>query len=45
MALLVVAREVHGDVKPLIDWRGALAIGAAFAVVRVLLGGRGKRHG
>lgn len=45
IALLVVAREVHGDVKPLMDWRGALAFGAAFALVRILLGGIGKRHG
>jgi hypothetical protein len=44
IALLVVAREVHGDVKPLIDWRGALAFGAAFALVRILIGGRGKRQ-
>jgi hypothetical protein len=45
VALLVVAGEVHGDVRPVIDWRGALAFGAALGLVRLLLGGRGGRHG
>jgi len=31
-ALLVVARRVEGEVKPLLDWRGALALGAVLAV-------------
>lgn len=45
VALVVVAREVHGDVRPVIDWRGALAFGVALGLVRLLLGGRGGRHG
>ncbi|HXR27614.1 MAG TPA: hypothetical protein VN771_07105 [Candidatus Baltobacteraceae bacterium] len=45
VAFLVVAREVHGDVKPLIDWRGALAFGVALGLARRLLGGRDRRHG
>ena len=45
LALVVVAREVHGDVRPAIDWRGALAFGAALALARLLFGGRGGRHG
>jgi hypothetical protein len=31
--LFLVARRVEGDVKALLDWRGALAFGAAFGVV------------
>ena len=42
LALVVIAREVHGDVRPVIDWRGALAFGAALGLVRLLLGGRGR---
>ncbi len=44
VAFVVVAREVRGDVKPIIDWRGALAFGAALGLVRLLLGGRGRGH-
>jgi hypothetical protein len=44
-ALLILAREVHGDVKPLVDWRGALALGAGLAAVMSVLGGlrQGRR--
>ena len=45
LALVVIAREVHGDVRPAIDWRGALAFGVGLGLVRLLLGGRGGRHG
>ncbi len=45
VAFVVVAREVHGDVRPVVDWRGALAFGVALGLVRLLLGGRGGRHG
>jgi hypothetical protein len=45
LALVVIAREVHGDVRPVIDWRGALAFGVALGLVRLLLGGRGGRRG
>jgi hypothetical protein len=45
VALFVVAGEVHGDVRPMLDWRGALALGAALGLVRLLLGGRGRGRG
>ena len=31
--MLLIARRVDGDVRTLLDWRGALAVGAAFGVV------------
>ncbi len=31
--LLLLARRVEGDVRVLLDWRGAVAFGAAFGVV------------
>jgi hypothetical protein len=34
---VLVANRVDGSVKPLLDWRGALAFGAAFAVVSRIL--------
>jgi hypothetical protein len=34
--LLLVARRVEGDVRTLLDWRGALAFGAAFGAVVAL---------
>ncbi len=37
--LVMIAQHVSGDVRPLLDWRGALAAGAAFAVVASLLRG------
>jgi hypothetical protein len=38
--MLLVARKVGGDVRVLLDWRGALAFGAAAGVVLALLGRR-----
>jgi hypothetical protein len=32
-ALVVVARRVEGDVRTLLDWRGALALGAALGLI------------
>ena len=41
--LLLLARRVDGDVRTLLDWRGALAFGAAFGIVASLLRrGRGR---
>jgi hypothetical protein len=39
--LVLLARRVEGDIKPLLDWRGAVALGAAFAIVRSLFRRRG----
>lgn len=41
--VFLVAQRVTGEVKALFDWRGALAFGAAFAVLNRLL--RGPRRG
>ena len=35
--LVLLARRVDGDVRTLLDWRGALAFGAAFGIVSALL--------
>jgi hypothetical protein len=35
--LLLIARQVSGDVRPLLDWRAAAAAGAAFGLVVGLL--------
>jgi len=35
--LVMIAQHVSGEVKPLLDWRGALAAGAAFGLVSGLL--------
>ncbi|MEO5941229.1 MAG: hypothetical protein ABIZ72_09525, partial [Candidatus Limnocylindrales bacterium] len=35
--LFLIARRVDGNVKALLDWRGALAFGAAFGVVTSLV--------
>jgi hypothetical protein len=45
--VFLLAREVRGDVRPVFDWRGGVAFGAAFAIVAsVLRLGRGaKRRG
>jgi hypothetical protein len=40
--LVLLARRVEGDVRTIIDWRGALAFGAAFGIVSALLR-RGRR--
>jgi len=42
-ALVVLARTVDGDGRALLDWRGAMALGAAFAVLTALLRGRRPR--
>jgi hypothetical protein len=34
--LFLVARSADGEVRPVFDWRGALAFGAAFGLVRSL---------
>lgn len=41
---ILLARKVVGDVKVILDWRGALAFGAAAGVVAGLLG-RGRKRG
>jgi hypothetical protein len=33
--LVMIAQHVSGDVRPVMDWRGALAFGAAFGLVSV----------
>jgi hypothetical protein len=35
--LVMIAQHVEGDIRPLLDWRGALAAGAAFGLVSSLL--------
>ena len=35
--LLLVARDVRGDIRPLVDWRAAAAFGAALALVTTIL--------
>jgi hypothetical protein len=35
--LFLVARRVEGNVRAVLDWRGAIAFGAAFAVIASLL--------
>jgi len=35
--LVVIARTVEGEVRPLLDWRGALAAGAVLAFAQVVL--------
>ena len=37
MALVVIARRVEGEVRPLLDWRGGLALGAAIGLVMAIL--------
>lgn len=36
--LLLLAGRVRGDVRPLLDWRGALAVGLGFGLVAGVLG-------
>jgi len=36
--LILIAQRVSGDVRVLLDWRGALAFGAAFGVLAALVG-------
>jgi hypothetical protein len=42
-ALLILARKVEGNVRPVLDWRGALVLGATLAVGIGLLARR--KHG
>lgn len=42
--LFLIAQRVTGDIRPVLDWRGALAFGAAFGVVAGLFG-RARRGG
>ncbi|MFO1541125.1 MAG: hypothetical protein ACKOTZ_11900 [Chloroflexota bacterium] len=42
--LIVIARTVEGEVRPLLDWRGALAAGAVVAFAQLVLRGR-RRSG
>jgi hypothetical protein len=44
-ALVVIARRVQGDVRVLLDWRGALAFGAALGLVLGLLRRAPQRRG
>lgn len=37
LVVFLVARTADGEARPVFDWRGAIAFGAAFAVVRSLL--------
>jgi hypothetical protein len=39
----LVARTVNGDVRTLFDWRGAVAFGAAFAIVSRVIGAIRRR--
>jgi hypothetical protein len=41
--LVLIARKVEGDVRTVLDWRGAIAFGAAFGVIVSLLRGRRRR--
>ena len=43
LAIVVLARRVEGEVRTLLDWRGALAFGAAFGAVVSLLRRRVRR--
>ena len=42
--LVLIAARVEGSVRPLLDWRGALALGTAFGLVSALLRRR-RREG
>lgn len=42
--VFLVAQRVSGEVKVLMDWRGALAFGAAFGILAGLFG-RGRKRG
>ena len=41
-ALVVLAQHVEGNVRPLLDWRGALVLGGIVAAVLALVRGRKK---
>ena len=43
--LVMIAQHVSGEIRPLLDWRGALAFGAAFSLVSGLVrAGRTRRN-
>ncbi len=42
--VFMLAQRVEGEVRVLLDWRGALAFGAAFGVIAGLFG-RGRKRG
>jgi hypothetical protein len=42
--LVLIAGRVTGDARPLVDWRGALAAGAAMGIAGALLGRRRSRR-
>jgi hypothetical protein len=42
--LFLIAQRVSGDIRPLLDWRGALAFGAAVGIIAGLVR-RGRRGG
>ena len=42
--LFLIAQRVSGDIRPVLDWRGALAFGAAFGVLAGIFR-RGRRGG
>lgn len=43
-ALIIIARRVDGQVRALLDWRGALALGAGIGAVVALFRPRGRRR-
>jgi hypothetical protein len=42
--MFLIARRVEGNVRTVLDWRGAVAFGAAFGVVVSLFRGLGRRR-
>jgi len=42
---VLIAGHVEGDVRPLLDWRGAVVFGAVFALVGAAAGRRAPRKG
>ena len=44
-AFIVLARRVDGDVRSILDWRGAIAFGVAAGLVIRLFRGGGRRGG
>ena len=43
--LVLIAGRVEGNVRTLLDWRGALALGAAIGVARGRCSAAASRHG
>ena len=42
--LVMIAQRVSGDIRPVLDWRGALAAGAGFALVTALVAAVRRRR-